>query len=158
MEPQYVCGAATSVGTRIRKVSQDTRPTADDAGVNTAGKKQKNPLTGAVCLLTRRGLIRVRCAVPVTPCAAWSLAAWRVLWHCDLCKDTSLTSGHAEAYHEAPSQERRAPKMAMPYRCPPATAGIMASSSPSCTAVLSPSRKRISSLLRYRLMNFRIAP
>jgi hypothetical protein len=41
IEPQYVCGAATSVGTRIRKFSQDTGPTADDAGIDTAEKNLK---------------------------------------------------------------------------------------------------------------------
>jgi len=36
-----VFGAATWVGTRIQKSSQDTRPTADDAGVYTAEKNEK---------------------------------------------------------------------------------------------------------------------
>jgi hypothetical protein len=60
MAPQYVCGAATWGGTRIQNSRQDTRPTADCAGVHTAEKHAKKPLSGAVCLLTRRGLIRVR--------------------------------------------------------------------------------------------------
>jgi hypothetical protein len=67
MEPQYVLGAATRVGTRIQKSRQDTRPTDDCAGVHTAEKNSKKPLSGAVCLLTRRGLISVRRSSPVLP-------------------------------------------------------------------------------------------
>jgi hypothetical protein len=59
MEPQYVCGAATLVGARPPKASQDTRPTAGDARTRKAEKNNK-PLTGAVCSLTKGGLIRVR--------------------------------------------------------------------------------------------------
>src|SRR5262249_9755517 len=43
--------------------------------------------------------------------------------------------------------DRRGTPTVRPYRCPPATAGIMAISSPSWTAVCAPCRKRISSLL-----------
>ena len=63
MAPQYVFGAATWVGTRRPQSRQDTRPTADCASVHTAEKNSKKPLSGAVCLLTRRGLIRVRCGI-----------------------------------------------------------------------------------------------
>jgi hypothetical protein len=59
-EPPYVCGAAPAVGTRRQQARQDPRPTDDGAGMHTAEKHATNPLTRAVCLLTRRGLIRVR--------------------------------------------------------------------------------------------------
>jgi hypothetical protein len=49
-----------SVGTWTRQSRQNTRPTVDGAGTDTAEKKENNPLSGAVCLLTRGGLIRVR--------------------------------------------------------------------------------------------------
>ena len=48
IEPQYVFGAATSVGTRIRKLSQDTGSTADAAGINTAEKIRKSALRSSV--------------------------------------------------------------------------------------------------------------
>jgi hypothetical protein len=38
IEPQYVCGAATS---RMWKSSQDTRPIASDASIKKAGKNAK---------------------------------------------------------------------------------------------------------------------
>jgi len=44
----------------IRKSSQNTRPTADDARNPKAEKNAKNPLIGVVYLLTIEGLIRVR--------------------------------------------------------------------------------------------------
>jgi hypothetical protein len=47
------------VGTRILKSSQNTRLPDGYAGLHTAGKN-KNPLSGAVCLLTRGDLISVR--------------------------------------------------------------------------------------------------
>jgi hypothetical protein len=47
------------VGTCARQSRQDTAPTARDAGV-TRRNKRNSPLSGGVCLLTRRGLIRVR--------------------------------------------------------------------------------------------------
>lgn len=50
--------------TSIRKPRQDTVPRADYAGNKKAEKKPKKPLLGAVCLLTRGVLIRVRCGVP----------------------------------------------------------------------------------------------
>jgi hypothetical protein len=42
----------------IWKSRQGTRREADYAGTNTAGKKQKNPLSGDVCLLTTGDLPR----------------------------------------------------------------------------------------------------
>ena len=49
------------VGTWARKSRQNTR--RDDAAPAACArrKKHKNPLSGGVCLLTKRGLIRVRC-------------------------------------------------------------------------------------------------
>src|SRR4030095_4969292 len=41
MEPQYVGGAATWVGTRIQKSSQSTRLRADNVGIRKAEKKKK---------------------------------------------------------------------------------------------------------------------
>ena len=46
MEPQDVFGAATSVGTRIQKSSQDTTPSAHNARNPKAEKKQKNRSQG----------------------------------------------------------------------------------------------------------------
>jgi hypothetical protein len=46
--------------TRAQQSSENTSPTANLAGVDTAEKNRRNPLSGAVCLLTRRGLISVR--------------------------------------------------------------------------------------------------
>jgi hypothetical protein len=40
MEPQDVCGAATSGCPRARKASEDTRPTANLAGVDTAEQNE----------------------------------------------------------------------------------------------------------------------
>src|SRR5262245_28253600 len=54
MEPQYVCGAATSVGTPRRKLSHDTRPTADAAGIDTAEKMRKSALRSSVSLDKKR--------------------------------------------------------------------------------------------------------
>ena len=41
IEPRYVCGAATLVGTCTQKGSQNTRPTADCAGIEKAEKNRK---------------------------------------------------------------------------------------------------------------------
>lgn len=49
-EPQDVCGAATWGGTRRQPARQDTRPTADDAGIDTAEKKRKSVLRSRVSL------------------------------------------------------------------------------------------------------------
>ena len=64
--PPAVVGAATRLGTRIQQSPQDPRPTDDCAGVHTAGKNSETPRSGAVCRLTRRGLIRVRCGLFAT--------------------------------------------------------------------------------------------
>ena len=53
VQPQMVCAV-------IRKSSQNTRPTADDARNPKAEKNAKNPLIGVVYLLTTGGLISVR--------------------------------------------------------------------------------------------------
>jgi hypothetical protein len=49
-----VCGAATVVGTRIRKSTQDTGPTADDAGIDPAEKLRKSALRSRVSLDKKR--------------------------------------------------------------------------------------------------------
>ena len=46
MEPQDVFGAATSVGTRIQKSSQDTTPSAHNAQESKGGKNRKNRSQG----------------------------------------------------------------------------------------------------------------
>jgi hypothetical protein len=46
-------------------ITSGHRPTADDAGIDTA-EKIENPFSEAVCLLTSRGLIRVRQERPHT--------------------------------------------------------------------------------------------
>src|SRR5262245_46594823 len=50
MDPQDVCGAATSVGTRIQQARQDTSPTDDNAGDDTAEKTQQSALRRRVSL------------------------------------------------------------------------------------------------------------
>src|SRR5262245_12027407 len=50
MEPQYVFGAATAVGTRIQKSSQDTTPSADNARNPKAEKNEKTALRGSLSL------------------------------------------------------------------------------------------------------------
>jgi hypothetical protein len=46
LAPQYVFGAATSVGTQIQKSRQDTTPSADNARNPKAEKKRKNRSEG----------------------------------------------------------------------------------------------------------------
>jgi hypothetical protein len=54
-EPQYVFGAATWVGTRIQKASQDPRPTDDCAGIHTAETKfEKSAPRGSLSLDKKR--------------------------------------------------------------------------------------------------------
>src|SRR5215510_2453926 len=63
MEPQYVFGAATAVGTRIQKSSQDTTPSADNTRNPKAEKNEKTALRGSLSL-DKRG-----------PHTCWAFAA-----------------------------------------------------------------------------------